>query len=177
MSCIPVTTEQFIERAIILHGEAYDYSDTLVKGMNQKVAIECKIHGTFVQRAADHLNGKGCFECSKGKRGQYSTKYFESLPEEGEEPGILYLAIIKQDWCKVGITKQKSSSNRFKSNDVQIVRKRITTLKEAYESEQEMLIKYKRHRFKAHPLRIEQFAGWTECFPVVLLTDLIQEFD
>lgn len=42
-----VTTESIIQRFIDKRGEEYDYSHLIYKNMHTKVAIDCKIHGTF----------------------------------------------------------------------------------------------------------------------------------
>jgi hypothetical protein len=58
------TTLEFIEAAIAIHKDRYDYS--FVEYINSKtpVSIGCKIHGIFSQRPGDHLNGHGCPACS-----------------------------------------------------------------------------------------------------------------
>lgn len=57
------TTEEFINKAKLIHGDKYDYS--LVNYINSciKVKIICKIHGEFEQIPSDHLSGKGCYKC------------------------------------------------------------------------------------------------------------------
>lgn len=59
-----LTTEQFIERAIGVHGNTYDYSEVeYIKG-TEPVKIICRIHSKpFCQRPDGHLVGKGCPEC------------------------------------------------------------------------------------------------------------------
>ncbi|MBR6517552.1 MAG: zinc-ribbon domain-containing protein [Bacilli bacterium] len=59
------TTEEFIEKAILVHGDKYDYSKTEYKGSITKVCIICPKHGEFWQKPNDHLHGEGCKECSK----------------------------------------------------------------------------------------------------------------
>lgn len=58
-----MTTEEFIKRAKLKHGDVYDYS--LAKYINNKtkVTILCKKHGEFEQRPANHLQGQGCPKC------------------------------------------------------------------------------------------------------------------
>ena len=56
--------EYFIEKAIIKHGNKYDYSKVVYKKNNIKVIIICKIHGEFKQTPASHLCGKGCSKCT-----------------------------------------------------------------------------------------------------------------
>ena len=62
---IRTTTEQFIEKSKIIHGDKYDYS--LVKYINNKskVKIICPEHGIFNQTPNNHLKGHICFKCYK----------------------------------------------------------------------------------------------------------------
>jgi hypothetical protein len=58
------TTAQFIEDAVKVHGERYDYS--LVEYVNdrEKVKIICKEHGMFYQLPYSHVGQKaGCLKC------------------------------------------------------------------------------------------------------------------
>ena len=57
----------FIEKAIKIHGDTYDYSLVEYKNMKTKVKIVCKNHGVFEQRADNHLSGKGCSLCKSNK--------------------------------------------------------------------------------------------------------------
>ena len=65
------TINDFIENAIKIHGDTYDYSRVIYVKTHDKVIIICKIHGEFVKTPHDHLSGSGCSKCS-GKY-QYST--------------------------------------------------------------------------------------------------------
>ena len=58
------TTESFIEKAKIVHGDKYDYSKTEYKGYDEKITITCPIHGDFEQTPDSHLQGSGCRMCS-----------------------------------------------------------------------------------------------------------------
>lgn len=64
------TTESFIQKAILVHGNKYDYSKVNYIRSQEKVCIICPEHGEFEQRPNDHLMGKGCPKCnqSKGER-------------------------------------------------------------------------------------------------------------
>jgi len=57
------TTEEFIEKARLLHGDKYDYSKTEYVNSNTKVQITCPIHGDFEQIPYSHLSGSGCNKC------------------------------------------------------------------------------------------------------------------
>jgi hypothetical protein len=56
-------TEAFIEKAIKVHGDKYDYSKVEYKKSSLKVIIICKEHGDFEQTPNSHLCNKGCVKC------------------------------------------------------------------------------------------------------------------
>lgn len=56
---------EFIERCNKIHNHKYDYSQTVYKGAENKIKIDCRIHGTFNQKASNHINLKqGCPRCA-----------------------------------------------------------------------------------------------------------------
>ena len=57
------TTISFVDRVTQIHGNRYDYSKVEYVNNRTKVCIICPEHGEFWQRAADHLNGRGCNKC------------------------------------------------------------------------------------------------------------------
>ncbi len=59
-----ITTEIFINKAIIVHGDKYDYSKTIYINSREKIIIICKEHGEFEQTPNNHLNGNNCTQCS-----------------------------------------------------------------------------------------------------------------
>jgi len=61
---LKLTTEEFIEKAIKVHGTTYDYSDVVYKNANTKIKIRCKKHGVFEQTANSHIRGSGCPKCA-----------------------------------------------------------------------------------------------------------------
>ena len=58
------STEWFVEKAISVHGNKYDYSISVYSGASNKVDIICPIHGKFTQTAYTHLKGSGCPKCA-----------------------------------------------------------------------------------------------------------------
>lgn len=63
-----IKTKNFIEKSINVHGERYDYSNTLYVKSNEKLIITCRVHGEFKQTPNQHLSKKnGCPECSGNK--------------------------------------------------------------------------------------------------------------
>jgi len=59
-----LTTEEFIEKAKLMHQNKYDYSKVDYKKYHTKVIIICKIHGEFEQTPHYHLITNGCCKCS-----------------------------------------------------------------------------------------------------------------
>ena len=59
-----LTTDEFIERSRMVHGDKYDYSKTKYRRSKEKVTITCPIHGDFEQKPNFHLMGSGCPKCS-----------------------------------------------------------------------------------------------------------------
>lgn len=57
------TQNQFIDNAIKIHGNKYDYSNVKYINNKTKVCIICPVHGEFYQKPNDHLSGKGCSKC------------------------------------------------------------------------------------------------------------------
>jgi len=69
-----ITTEEFIEKAVKVHGDRYNYSLVKYKNANTKVKIICPDHGIYEQSSIHHLNrGQGCPICNSSK---LTTKEF-----------------------------------------------------------------------------------------------------
>ena len=61
-------SDEFLSRALATHDSRYEYDMKTFKGRLEKIDIICKEHGTFGQRAQDHLSGNGCPLCfTKGE--------------------------------------------------------------------------------------------------------------
>lgn len=58
-----LTTDEWIEKAIGVHGDKYDYSKVEYVRSHDKVIIICPLHGEFSQTASNHRYGFGCKEC------------------------------------------------------------------------------------------------------------------
>ena len=74
-----LTQEEFLERAIELHKNRYDYSKVEYTGSMNKVTIICKDHGEFKQIPYYHLRDRGCGKCGKIKAGNTQTMNNESF--------------------------------------------------------------------------------------------------
>ena len=56
-------TEEFIEKAKLVHGDRYDYSLVEYRGAHEKITVICKKHGEFQQKGYHHLCGQNCSKC------------------------------------------------------------------------------------------------------------------
>jgi very-short-patch-repair endonuclease len=82
-------SEEYFKKAKGVHGDKYDYSKAIYKGNDQQIEIVCKIHGSFWQRANDHLSKKaGCPMCAGVKR--YTTTDFVTLATQRHEGKYTY---------------------------------------------------------------------------------------
>ncbi len=72
-------TAVFIEKAIVKHGDRYNYSKVEYQGSNKKVCIICPDHGEYYQLPNNHLAGKECLKCSYEKRGQNLKSSIENF--------------------------------------------------------------------------------------------------
>ena len=68
-------TSSFKEESIRIHGDKYDYSESIYNGIDNKVIIYCKIHGKFEQRPYLHLKGHGCSNCFESSGEKEVLKY------------------------------------------------------------------------------------------------------
>lgn len=80
------TTEQFIKDAQKVHGDKYDYSDTVYEKSDKILYIWCKKHDwEFSQRAGDHLQGKGCKVCGNEGRAKRRIIPIEQFIKRSKE--------------------------------------------------------------------------------------------
>jgi len=70
-----LTTVNFIDKAKLVHGDRYDYSQTTVVASDKVVNIICKEHGSFSQYPYNHTKGSGCRLCAVKTRTK-TTKDF-----------------------------------------------------------------------------------------------------
>lgn len=63
-----ISQQDFINKAISVHGYKYDYSKSIYINSRTKINILCHKHGIFSLKANDHLNGQGCKKCKMNLR-------------------------------------------------------------------------------------------------------------
>ena len=71
-------TSRFVEQAISVHGDRFDYSASIYTGARDYIAIVCRKHGAFNQMAGSHLAGIGCPKCT-GHVSKKETKWLDAL--------------------------------------------------------------------------------------------------
>lgn len=79
------TTEIFIEKAIGVHGNKYDYSKVDYRGSKEKICIICPKHGEFWQYPSKHLLGDGCAKCGFDKLHTLKKKDKNTFIKEAKE--------------------------------------------------------------------------------------------
>lgn len=161
-----INKEQFVKRAKKIHGNFYDYSESVINPEHKECDIICPVHGKFSQQKGRHLLGAGCPKCAQEKlTGGYNVKKAVRGDFDGKI-GSVYLVKIKNDnevFCKIGITSM-SPNKRFKGfgtyNVCDSVILEDLNIKKAVFIE--ALIKNKWINYKYNPS--QKINGYTECF-------------
>lgn len=99
---LKLTTEEFIEKAIKIHGKTYDYSKVIYEGTDKYVSIICHRHifpFKFQQVPHSHLAGRGCPKCCHTYR--YTQDEFLNLLSEK-------IGIEKYDFSQVKYIDSKT---------------------------------------------------------------------
>lgn len=61
-----LTQEEYISKCVGVHGDRYDYSETVYRTAHEPLEVICKIHGKFKLLAYSHLGAaQGCSVCKK----------------------------------------------------------------------------------------------------------------
>lgn len=67
-------TQEWIEKAKIVHGDRYDYSKSVYANVAEKILINCRVHGDFYQIAINHIQGENCDKCNINKKIKIALK-------------------------------------------------------------------------------------------------------
>ena len=94
---IPLTTEDFIEKANKIHNNKFIYSKTNIIRMSKKVIITCPKHGDFEQEPFRHLKGEGCPICKESKLEKQMAKILEKNNIKFERNKKY--PFLKNDYC------------------------------------------------------------------------------
>lgn len=76
------TEATFLSKAKKVHGDRYDYSETIYTTAKSDIIIICKEHGKFIQKAIHHTQGKNCPKCANILKGKANLKTTETFVAE-----------------------------------------------------------------------------------------------
>lgn len=94
-----MTTEEFITKARLVHGDKFGYGRVEYKTAWEKVIITCQVHGDFLQAPANHLFGAKCLRCRQERTGKAnSISQDEFITKSQQIHGLRY------DYSKVRYT-------------------------------------------------------------------------
>jgi hypothetical protein len=140
--------QYFLDKCKSIHGDLYDYSESVYTGVKNKVEISCSVHGAFWQSPASHYKGKGCPTCAKKSLIHYNYGNYDSFKDmNGYFYKVKYTSIEGQpheEFFKKGITvefNKRLCSLKKKEYDIDIVCLKEMKLGEAYLLELEHMIK------------------------------------
>ena len=136
-------TKEFIQKAIKIHGDRYDYSKVNYQGINKKIIIICKIHGEFLQNSSKHLQGSNCkkciIECMKSNNKEFIEKSklkhgniydYSKVNYQGNNKKIIIICKIHGEFKQTPASHLKGSncqtcSGNNKSNTQEFIKKSI----------------------------------------------------
>lgn len=88
-------TQDFIDKAVAVHGDRYDYSLVDYKGAHKKVEIICRKCGkSFKQKPCNHTNaGAGCPHCRAYGFKDYKEGFLYILLDNLREPSFMKIGV------------------------------------------------------------------------------------
>lgn len=84
------TQEEYIEKCIKKHGDKYDLSNVVYKGMEKDVFPSCYKHGTFTINAWLFVNKCGCSKCAYEDVWKRQTKKLEDFLDDYKKTSKTY---------------------------------------------------------------------------------------
>lgn len=107
-----LTTNEFIEKALVVHKNKYTYDKVLYKNNRTSVIITCPEHGDFLQTPNRHISQKqGCPKCAKAQKhyNQWSYSNWEKSGQNSKHFKAFTLYVIEcwndtEQFIKVGKT-------------------------------------------------------------------------
>ena len=80
-----MTTEEFIQRALKIHGKKFDYSQSIYTKSSEPINIICSKHGLFSATPSNHLKGHVCNLCACAKVGEAQRHTMEWFLHEAQK--------------------------------------------------------------------------------------------
>lgn len=160
-------TKYFIEKSEEVHGDFYNYENSVYIKSTELITITCPIHGDFEQLAQSHMKGSGCKKCALLGNSVYNTKRAmkNGIIWKKERTTLYFLEFVSQNekYLKVGISKEFDirlrTLKRLSQCEVNQVILNDLSLYDAVIVEQAVLKEFESHR---HTPSIK-FPGHTEC--------------
>lgn len=100
---VRLTKQEFIKKAMEVHGDKYDYSKVEYINAYTKICIICPIHGEFWQIAKNHQNGAHCPKCSRISSSNKNRKTTEEFIKKAKK-----VHNCKYDYSKVDYKKSST---------------------------------------------------------------------
>lgn len=76
------TKTSFIQKAMLIHHNFYNYNHVNYTNNKTKVTITCPIHGDFLQKPYNHLLGKDCIKCGYVRVSNFRLKEQNKILEK-----------------------------------------------------------------------------------------------
>lgn len=155
--------EDFVARAMAVHGDKYEYLDSIYVDCFTTMFIRCKEHGYVEIIPTQHLSGRGCKHCAKSG---YSC----------DKPGHLYILTLG-DFTKVGITNNTPEDrakvlSRSHQDSFEVIHSAYWEDGNIANDIETLLLRYLSAKYSNPD---EKFHGWTETFLHVDRQDLLNK--
>lgn len=184
-------TLEFVQKAIKIHGQIYDYDKVDYKKSNKPVQILCKKHNEyFYPTPNNHLRGGGCSLCgdertkiaiskyAKENTVGWTRKQWRNKAEKSKNFDSFKVYIIRcwndtETFFKIGktfatIQRRFQDKNTMPYNyEIVKIIESVVNSDEIYDLE--VILKKQHKAFKYLPK--QQFSGRYECFSTISLTD------
>ena len=69
--------QEFLQKAISIHKDAYDYSECFYVNSSTRVKLSCRVHGKFTVNPREHLKGSGCPDCKSTRYSRISIQWIK----------------------------------------------------------------------------------------------------
>ena len=103
----------FILKANKIHGDKYDYSKVEYIDSHTKIRIICNNHGEFFQTPSNHLNKKGCRDCSYELRAKQKSMSKEEFIRKSNKKHNNIYKYEKFVSFKFITTQERKQMNKF----------------------------------------------------------------
>ena len=158
------TTEKFIKKSKVVHGNTYDYSKAEYIDCRTPVTITCKTHGDYSTIPYYHTAGQGmCPKCYRNNN-TFNEKSYKSLCPNGSNIYIVKLGNGDEVFYKIGISKNvKERYKAYTKLGYNIIESDIIFYEYAgdiYSIEQVLHTIYQKSEY----IPKIDFKGKTECF-------------